>query len=184
ARTVMDETFRRVVAWLAPMLCFTMEEAWTCRYGESASVHLEFFPTTPAAWKNAEAIAKWSRIRALRRVVTGALEVVRRDKAIGSSLEAAPVLYVADPGDAALFESADLAEIAITSSAKLALGEGPAEAFRLSDVAGAAAQFEAAEGRKCARCWMILPEVGAVPGRSDLCRRCSDAVDHLERKTS
>ncbi|HEX4160089.1 MAG TPA: isoleucine--tRNA ligase [Rhizomicrobium sp.] len=183
ARTVMDETFRRVVTWLAPLLCFTMEEAWTRRYPDAgASVHLELFPETPAQWKNEAAIAKWNRIRALRRVVTGALEIARRDKVIGSSLEAAPVLFVTEAADAGLFETTHLAEIAITSAAEVAMGEGPADAFRLTDVPGTATQFRRAEGRKCARCWMILPEVGTVPGHDDLCRRCSDAVDHLEGK--
>ncbi|HEY3638458.1 MAG TPA: isoleucine--tRNA ligase [Rhizomicrobium sp.] len=183
ARTVMDETFRRVVTWLAPLLCFTMEEAWTCRYpGEDVSVHLQLFPETPAQWKNEQTIERWNRIRGLRRVVTGALEIARRDKVIGSSLEARPALFVADAADAALFETVDLAEIAITSGAEVIVGDGPAEAFRLSDVSGAAAEFRPAEGRKCARCWMILPEVGTVPGHEDLCRRCSDAVDHLEEK--
>jgi isoleucyl-tRNA synthetase len=182
-RTVMDETFRRVVPWLAPLLCFTMEEAWICRYpDEEASVHLQLFAETPDRWRNEAAIAKWNRIRALRRVVTGALEIARRDKAIGSSLESAPTLYVADRSDAALFETVSLAEIAITSAAEVEVGEAPADAFRLADVPGAGAQFRLADGRKCARCWMILPEVGTVQGHDDLCRRCSDAVDYLEGK--
>jgi isoleucyl-tRNA synthetase len=182
-RTVMDETFRRVVTWFAPLLCFTMEEAWTARYpGADASVHLETFPETPEDWKNETAIVKWNRIRGLRRVVTGALEIARRDKVIGSSLEAAPVLFVSDPADAALFDTVNLAEISITSAALVEAGEGPVDGFRLSDVPGAAAEFRRAEGRKCARCWMVLPEVGTVPGHEDLCRRCSDAVDHLEGK--
>jgi isoleucyl-tRNA synthetase len=182
-RTVMDETFRRVVTWFAPLLCFTMEETWTARYpGADASVHLETFPETPEDWKNETAIVKWNRIRGLRRVVTGALEIARRDKVIGSSLEAAPVLFVSDPAGAALFDTVNLAEISITSAALVEAGEGPVDGFRLSDVPGAAAEFRRAEGRKCARCWMVLPEVGTVPGHEDLCRRCSDAVDHLEGK--
>ena len=183
ARTVMDETFRRVVTWFAPLLCFTMEEAWMSRYPDSnTSVHLELFPETPAQWKNDSAIAKWNRIRALRRVVTGVLEIARRDKVIGSSLEAAPRLFVTDAADAALFETVDLAEIAITSGAEIVVREGAGDAFRLPDVAGASAEFRPATGNKCARCWMILAEVGTVPGHDDLCRRCSDAVDHLEGK--
>jgi len=181
ARTVMDDIFRRVVTWLAPLLCFTMEEAWTCRFPEAnASVHLELFPVTPVAWVNAGAIATWTRIRTLRRVVTGALEIARRDKVIGASLEAEPVLYLVDAKDAALFDCVDLAEISITSAARIELGEGPPEAFRLSEVAGAAAMFHHASGKKCARCWMILPEVATVAAHADLCRRCSDAVEHSE----
>jgi isoleucyl-tRNA synthetase len=178
ARTVTDEAFRRVVTWLAPILCFTMEEAWLLRFpGEHESVHLQTFPETPAGWKNEALIAKWDRIRTLRRVVTGALEVKRRDKVIGASLEARPVLYVTDAKDAALFDDLDLGEIAITSNARVSTHTPPDDAFRLPDVAGAAVEFHHAEGDKCARCWMILPEVGSNPAHPDLCNRCSEAVD-------
>src|SRR5690348_17056624 len=95
ARTVIDEIFRRVVTWFAPFLCFTMEEAWLARFpGENESVHLQVFPETPKGWADAALVEKWTRIRTLRRVVTGALEIKRRDKVIGASLEARPVLYV------------------------------------------------------------------------------------------
>ena len=179
ARTVLDELFRRVVTWLAPVLCFTMEEAWLLRFPDS-SVHLEVFADTPASWTDTALVAKWERIRALRRVVTGALEIARRDKVIGASLEAAPELFLADPHDAELFKDVDLAEIAITSAATVSAGEGSSDAFRLDDVAGAATVFHAARGGKCARCWMILPEVGTIPDHDDLCRRCADAVGSLE----
>jgi isoleucyl-tRNA synthetase len=177
-RTVLDELFRRIVTWLAPLLCFTMEEAWLLRFpGEKDSVHLQLFQSAPANWSDPVLVEKWNRVRTLRRVVTGALEIARRDKVIGASLEASPVLYVVNGSDAALFESIDLAEIAITSSAMVEIGEGPADAFRLAEVAGAAAVFLPAQGNKCARCWMVLPEVGTVPAHDDLCRRCSAAVE-------
>jgi isoleucyl-tRNA synthetase len=179
ARTVTEELFRRVVTWLAPILCFTMEEAWTLRYAGD-SVHLQLFPETPADWANPALIEKWNRVRTLRRVVTGALEVARRDKVIGASLEAAPVLYVSDEADAVLLKGLNLAEIAITSAAQVETGEGPADAFRLADVPGVAAAFQRAEGDKCARCWMILPEVGKNPSHPDLCNRCAGAVNAVE----
>jgi isoleucyl-tRNA synthetase len=116
----------------------------------------------------------------LRRVVTGALEIARRDKVIGASLEGAPVLFVSDSGDAAILEAVDLAEIAITSGATISREVPPADAFRLADVPGVAVQFQPAAGRKCARCWMILPEVGTVADHCDLCCRCSAAVDSLQ----
>jgi len=180
-RTVIDEIFRRVVTWFAPILCFTMEEAWLLRFpGEKDSVHLQLFPETPDGWADHALIEKWNRIRALRRVVTGALEIARRDKVIGASLEASPVLYVSDARDVKLFDTVDLAEIAITSGAAVRQEEPPADAFTLTDVAGAAAVFQPATGRKCARCWMVLPEVGTVPGHEDLSRRCAAAIDSLE----
>ncbi|HLY05678.1 MAG TPA: isoleucine--tRNA ligase [Rhizomicrobium sp.] len=181
ARTTIEETFRRVVTWFAPILCFTMEESWHCRYAErEGSVHLREFPVTPAAWGDEAAVARWQRIRMLRRVVTGALEIARRDKLIGASLEAAPILYLTDARDGALFATVDLAEIAITSAASISLEEPPAEAFRQPDVPGVAVLFRHATGQKCARCWMVLPEVGAIPGHEDLCARCSAAVEALE----
>jgi len=176
---VLDALFNRVVAWLAPVLAFTMEEAWTTRYGPDESVHLNDFPETPALWKNEALLEKWTRIRTLRRVVTGALEIARRDKIIGASLEAAPTLYVEDPADAALFDTVSLAEIAITSAAKVVVGNAPPDAFGLPDVPGAAVVFAHAEGAKCARCWMILPEVGSIAACPDLCNRCASAVKEM-----
>jgi isoleucyl-tRNA synthetase len=179
ARTCIDEIFRRVVTWFAPILCFTMEEAWLSRFAsENESVHLQVFPETPDAWRDEDLIQKWNRIRDLRRVVTGALELKRKDKVIGASLEARPVLFVT-PDDAALLDGVDLGEIAITSHAMLSSHAAPEDAFRLADVTDAAAVFHHAEGDKCARCWMILPEVGQNPDYPDLCNRCSDVVGAL-----
>jgi isoleucyl-tRNA synthetase len=180
ARTVLDALFQHVVTWLAPLLCFTMEEAWLLRHsGEEESVHLRVFPAVSPEWPNPRLIAKWNRVRQLRRVVTGALEIARRDKVIGASLEAAPVLFLEDAQDVTLFAEVDLAEIAITSAATLEQGSGPADAFRLPDVPQAAAVFRPAGGSKCARCWMILPEVGTLPSHPDLCWRCAEAVKGL-----
>jgi isoleucyl-tRNA synthetase len=176
ARTVIDALFTRIVTWLAPMLCFTMEEAWTTRYGTDASVHLQVFPKPEDDWANEALLAKWNRVRALRRVVTGALEIARRDKLIGSSLEAAPILYVEDEGDARLLDEEDWAEITITSGFRIVHGKVPDNAFRLPDVPGAGVVFEVAQGTKCARCWMVLLEVGSNPAHPDLCNRCADAV--------
>ena len=175
-RTVLDEIFRRVVTWLAPVLCFTMEEAWTQRFPDD-SVHLHDFLDTPQAWRSPPLIEKWNRVRTIRRVVTGALEIARRDKVIGASLEAAPLVYLADDADRKVLEGLDLAEIAITSSAHVAKVAAPDDAFRLPEVEGVAVKFEHARGNKCARCWMILEEVGKNPAHEDLCNRCAEAVD-------
>jgi isoleucyl-tRNA synthetase len=176
SRTVTDEVFRRIVTWLAPVLCFTMEEAWTLRY-PNESVHLQLFPETPADWADAALVEKWNRVRALRRVVTGALELQRKNKVIGASLEAGPTLVLENPADVAIVESVPFAEIAITSDFKVETGTPSADTmFTLADVPGAGAVFALAEGDKCARCWMILPDVGVVPEHPDLCHRCADAV--------
>jgi signal peptidase II len=98
----------------------------------------------------------------VRRVVTGALEIERAEKRIGSSLEAAPVLHIADDTMRKLAQSVDFAEICIASDLTIADGEGPADAFRLPDVAGVAVVPRRAEGRKCARSWKISSLVGAA----------------------
>jgi isoleucyl-tRNA synthetase len=185
-RTVMDEVFSRLTAWLAPILCFTAEEAWLARLGEEAeqgeaSVHLRVWPETPAAWRDDALGAKWEVIRAVRRVVTGALEKERAEKRIGASLQAAPVVH-ATAAQIAAFAGVDPAEICITSGLRMVEGDGPAEAFRLSDVAGVAVTAGLAEGGKCERCWRVLPEVGrARHGHDRVCERCADAVGPVGR---
>ncbi|MGH6827528.1 MAG: class I tRNA ligase family protein, partial [Rhizomicrobium sp.] len=179
-RTAMDEIFRRVVTWFAPILSFTMEEAWASRHPESKSVHLEIFPETPAEWRAPGLIAKWQRLRELRRVVTGALERERAAKRIGSSLEALPTIHVCDRADWEGINSVPFAEVAITSGLGAALGDPPAGAFALADVPGVAVTVELAGGRKCARCWMVLPQVGTHQRHPDLCDRCDAALELLD----
>ena len=106
----------------------------------------------------------------------GALEIERREKRIGGALEAAPVVHFADPDLVAAFDGLDAAEVFRTSQATLEAGDGPAEAFRLGEVAGVAVQVYRAAGRKCARSWRILPEVGADSRYPDLSLRDADAV--------
>ena len=175
-RTVMFHIYDCLVTWLAPVLAYTAEDAWNYRpaaASNEASVHLRTFPAIPAAWKNDALAAKWETIRDARRVVLGALEPKRADKTIGSSLEAAPVLYVAD--DAA-FAGIDMAEICITSQITVKKGAAPADAFTLPDVKDSGVVFAKAEGKKCLRCWKILPDVGSDPEYPDLSARDADAV--------
>ncbi|HEY9535992.1 MAG TPA: isoleucine--tRNA ligase [Kiloniellaceae bacterium] len=179
-RTVLDELFSCLTAWLAPILCFTAEEAWWTRgTGKEASVHLRTFPAVPAEWLDPALAAKWAKVREVRRVVTGALEVERAAKRIGSSLQARPVVHIQRPELKDAVAAVDFAEVAITSDIALSDAPAPAEAFRLPDVAGVAVVAEIAAGDKCERCWKVLPEVGAAAAAPDTCTRCADAVQHL-----
>ena len=179
-RTVLDELFGCLTAWLAPILCFTAEEAWWARGGGAEeSVHQRLFPEIPAAWADDALAEKWGKLRALRRVVTGALELERANKRIGSSLLAHPIVYTERQELLEAMAGVDLAEIAITSDLTVIQGTPPAEAFTLEDVEGVAVVAKLAEGEKCARCWKHLPEVGASRDAPDLCGRCADAVQHL-----
>ncbi len=176
SRTVLDILFHRLTTWLAPILVFTMEEVWLERFpGDDSSVHLVDIPETPAAWLDEALAAKWAGIRKVRRVVTAALEIQRRDKVIGASLEAAPVVHIRESDVLSDVKSVDFEDICITSAISLTNDPIPAEAFRLPEVEGVGVVFETADGEKCQRCWKILPDVGAHkhPG---VCGRCDAAL--------
>jgi isoleucyl-tRNA synthetase len=179
--TVLDRLFEATVLWLAPMLPFTAEEAWLARFpSEDGSVHLQTFPDIPAGWRDDALAERWRKVRLVRRVVTGALEIERAHKRIGSSLEADPFVYVSDPELFAAIVDIDLAEISITSAATLLQGDGPAEAFRLDEVKGVAVDVTLAQGRKCARSWKILPNVGSDPAYPDVSPRDARALREWE----
>ena len=175
-RTVLDLLFHRLTTWLAPVLVFTMEEVWLERFGgEGQSIHLQDIPATPDGWLDAELAAKWSKVRAARRVVTAALEVERTNKVIGASLEAAPTVYVDDGDTRAALESVSFEDVTITSTITVTGDAAPADAFRLPEVACVAVSFAKAEGEKCARCWKVLPDVGSH-NHEGVCARCDEAV--------
>jgi len=177
ALTVLDQLFSHLTVWLSPFLVFTMEEVWlTRRNGEGESVHLQVLPEVPTNWRNDALAARWAQVRTVRRVVTGALEVERRAKTIGSSLEAAPKVYVSDAELVSAVDGLDLAEIMIASDVSLMRETAPQGAFALEDVPGVGVVFERAQGKKCERCWMILPDVNSVPEVPQTCGRCAAAV--------
>ena len=174
--TVIETLYQTLTRWLAPILCFTMEDVWLARHeGDKASVHLEDFYQPSREWKDDALATRMMTLRSLRKVVTGALEEERRSKTIGSSLEAAPTLYVSEElaeliGDHELF-----AELCITSSLTITTDAPPKGAFTLPDVADVAVVFEKAEGEKCQRCWKISRDVGKHKHHAT-CARCSEAL--------
>ncbi|MCF8496707.1 MAG: isoleucine--tRNA ligase, partial [Alphaproteobacteria bacterium] len=166
-RTVMAEIFSCLTAWLAPVLCFTAEEAWSHRpagvFEDTPSVHLRTFPEIPGEWENDEMTKKWTEIKDIRNRVLGHLERARAAKEIGSSLEAKVNIEVSSEHKL-VFENIDMAEICIVSDAPVTFPRGE----KASQV-----YFDKAPGTKCERCWKILPEVDET---TCLCNRCADAV--------
>ncbi len=176
AHTVLDLLFHRLTTWLAPVLVFTMEEVWLERFpDEGSSLHLQDIPETPQTWRDDALAAKWAKVRKARRVVTAALEIQRTDKVIGSSLEAAPTVYIAEPDTLAALQSVPFEDICITSDISLADADAPGDAFTLPETGGIAVTFAKAQGDKCQRCWKFLPDVGTHdhPGT---CARCDAAL--------
>jgi len=148
-RTVLDILFHALVRWLAPVLVFTTEEVWGTRYPEGGSVHLLEWPEVPRVGADE---AKWNALRELRTKVTEAIEPMRREKVIGSSLEAEITL----PELPASAE--ELAELFIVS----AVHKG--DEFRVTETSN----------HKCGRCWRFMPEVQAD---GELDHRCEDVLN-------
>ncbi len=177
ALTAIDMICDAILKWLAPVLSFTSEEAWRLyRPDAEPSVHLTLFAEGFEALRDERLAAKWEIIRDVRRVVTGALEVERAAKNIGSSLEASPLVYVSDKTIFETLFDIDLAEVCITSNYEVEKGEGPADAFRLDNVPGVAVVVEKAVGTKCARSWKILPTVGEDAEYPDVSPRDASAL--------
>ncbi len=178
---MVDHLFRCTVVWLAPMLCFTAEEAWAARYGADAkSVHLEQFPELPAAWRDDKLAEKWRKVRTVRRVVTGALEIERAQKRIGSSLEAHPIVHVSNHGavrgGGRRRSRGNLHHLGGDAGGR----RGAGDAFRAPDVSGVAVVPNLAEGTKCARSWKILTNIGADPDYPDVSPRDAKALREWE----
>ncbi|GLH82113.1 isoleucine--tRNA ligase [Bradyrhizobium sp. SSBR45G] len=177
ALTAIDLICDAILKWLAPVLSFTTDEAWRMVRPDAApSVHLTLFPDAMDGYRDDALAAKWETIRNVRRVVTGALELARAAKTIGSSLEASPIIYVADRSLLGTLFDTDLAEICITSNYEVREGEAPEGAFRLDAVPGVAVVVEKAVGRKCARSWKILESVGDDKDYPDVSPRDAQAL--------
>ncbi|PZN58122.1 MAG: isoleucine--tRNA ligase [Proteobacteria bacterium] len=183
ALQVVRHLFDCLVKWWAPMLPFTMEEAWLDRHPDAQSVHLEQIPDVPAEWRDEKLAEKWRKVRRMRRVVTGALEIARAEKLIGSSLEAVPVVYLNDRQLEQEIAGVDMAEIAITSDIVLSYDPAPKDAFRLEDVKGIAVVISKAEDRglrKCARSWRYTADVGSDAEFPDVSARDAAVLRELK----
>lgn len=148
-RTVLDTMFHALVRWAAPVLVFTAEEVWSTRYPDGGSVHLLEWPDVDAATDDA-LVARWSALRTKRALVTEAIEPLRRDKTIRSSLEAEVTMPQAEDKNL-------LAELFIVANV----------------VDGSALGVSKTDNHKCGRCWRLLPE---VTEDGDLCDRCESVV--------
>ena len=179
-RTVLDIIFNYLVVWFSPILCFTTEEVLSSRFpNNKSSIHESGFSEVNEEWNNKELFAKWEKIRSVRKVVTGAIELERQEKRIGSSLEAFPTVFISDKEYLKIFSDIDLAEIFITSQAILKEGDGPSDAFRLDEMKMVSVECNLSNGRKCNRSWKILPEVGTDPDYPDLSIRDADVMREI-----
>ena len=160
ALEAIEHIFRALTIWLAPVLCFTAEEAWASRYPNGRSIHLELFPELPAQWRDEALAAKWETIWRVRLAVTGALEISRAAKEIGSSLEADPEVYLARAEYVEALRGIDFAEVCITSDLTIKT-ERPEAALRARR-----------DGRRRNRQARGCTRVGQMPALVALFRSC------------
>ncbi|MGE0052622.1 MAG: isoleucine--tRNA ligase [Hyphomicrobium sp.] len=183
ALTVVNHICDCVIRWLAPILSFTAEEAWLLyRPDAEPSVHLASFPKIPREWRDDNLAAKWDRVKEVRSVVTGALEIARAEKKIGSSLEAAPDVYVTDADLMSGLAGVDMAEVCITSAIQVMDAAIPQGAFTLSNEPGVGVVVKRAEGTKCARSWRITKDVGSDKDYPELSARDAAAMREIDAK--
>jgi isoleucyl-tRNA synthetase len=178
SQTALAEILLILSKLMAPILTFTADEIWRAlpaglRTNQEFSVHTAAFPEADPRWVDTELAKRWESLLEMRTAVQAALEVQRRDKVIGSSLEARVVLY-ADPERAALLRRsvADLPSLFIVSQVEIApVAAGPPEGAAVVTV-----EVVKASGTKCERCWNYRDTVGASAEHPTLCDRCVEAI--------
>ena len=169
-RTVLDILFHHLLTLLAPILCFTTEEAWQSRYGNNESVHTKNFPLIKEEWKKPELDRKWLVYKEIRKSINGAIEIKRKDKKIGSSLEASIDLYL---GDSELKEIDEdlLKNISIVSELRIIAEKPNDNCFVLETNKNIGVIVSQTSGKKCERCWKYYPKL-----TNEVCERCSEAI--------
>ena len=161
-RTVFDTLFHALVRYAAPVLCFTAEEIWQARFpSEDGSVHLLEWPEVEVEWLYPDSDEIWRVVRRYRADVSNAIEPLRREKIVRSSLEASVKIPRPYPFQLEWLESIDLAEIFIV--ADVTWNDDPNEQVSVTR----------SDFHKCGRCWRLLPDV-AEDGA--LCDRCEKVV--------
>ena len=166
-RTALEILFKSITSWLAPILCFTAEEAWQSWVNNKEnSIHLRTHPDIPSEWIDHSLSKKWERIRLIRSIVLSSIENARNENLIKSSLQAKVLIKISE-NDKKLFQNIDAADLFITSGVL----------FIDKKIPKPEVEIEIAEGKKCARCWKILPEVFEDEG---ICNRCTSVLESID----
>jgi len=169
-RTVLDILFHHLLTLLAPILCFTTEEAWQSRYGSNESIHTKNFPQIQNKWKRLDLDSKWQVYKEIRKSINGAIEIERKNKKIGSSLEASIDLYLGD----SQFNEIDqdlLKDISIISELNI-LKESPNDNCFISETnKNIGVIVSKTSGEKCERCWKYFSSLS-----NEICERCTQVI--------
>ena len=169
-RTLLNIIFNHLVRWFAPSISFTSEEAWKAM-GNKESIHLQDFLQCKNEYEDNQLNEKWNLIKNIRKVATGAIEKIREEKIIRSSLEAHLDIFISkesfDKVNEVMFD-----EIAITSSFKLHILNENNQGFSIDDIENVKVEASKVSGQKCQRCWKYEKELV----KNEICNRCNDAI--------
>jgi len=177
AQTAMYLMADGLTRLMAPILSFTADELWRFLPGKrEESVHVAVFPSPAelARFQDADLVNRWKRLVDVREQVLAEIEPLRKNKQIGSSLQAKVVLS-ATPAELALLERylRELPMLFIVSDVELRPASTDVEA---DGEARPRVTIERAGGVKCERCWRYVPAVSSDPQWAGLCSRCQDAL--------
>ena len=181
AQTAMHEILMDLLVMLTPVLSFTMEEIWEFVQKPAdapESVQMLPWPEIKEEYLDTAKEAKWDNFIAIRSEITKVLELQRRDKKIGNSLDAKVELHATGEALEVLKTvEKDLPTLLIVSQAKLVEGlENGVEATGRDDLK---VTVGPAEGQKCERCWIYSNTVGRDAEHPTLCARCAAVVKSL-----
>lgn len=181
AQTVLAHILEAVTRLMAPILSFTAEEVWSHMPGvRSESVHLTRFVDANTRWHDAALDAKWKKLRKVRAAIYRLLEVERREKRLGSFMEAAVTLYVDDSWQEVLLGNVDLHRVFILALVTVRpFAQAPGGLLADGELEGVKIAIALASGGKCVRCWNWDLDVGTGEGLTELCPRCRGVVADL-----
>jgi isoleucyl-tRNA synthetase len=170
-RTILDILFNHLLTLLAPILCFTAEEAWQSRLGKDTSIHNQNFPKVNDSWKDSEIFSKWEHLKLIRKTVNGAIEIERKNKLLGSSLEASVEIYFKDKDRINKINVDDLENICIVSKLSISHANNVEDYFQLNELSDVGIKVKKITGEKCNRCWKYFNKLN-----NNICQRCNDAI--------
>ena len=139
--------------------------------GKDTSIHNQDFPKVNNNWKNKEISTKWENLKLIRRAVNGAIEIERKNKLIGSSLEAAVEIYFQDSDIISNIDVSDLESICIVSKLTISKVSIPDECFQLNELQGVGVKVSKVAGEKCGRCWKYFDKLN-----QNICQRCESVI--------
>lgn len=183
-QTVLFEISQALIRVLTPVMPHQAEDIWqnvpeSQKSGQNETIQsilLSDWPKVNPRWDNPELEDDFAKILKTREIVTKAIEPLRADKKVGSSLEVAVYVKVSNDEAASVLKKNEdeLCNIFITSQAILC-NEKPQDVLNEYIEDDFCIWVTKAHGEKCERCWKYRP-LGEHTGHETICSECFDAI--------